>query len=132
MVIISVLSIGILLLALFYINYYEYMGWYGLWWYPFVLIAPTILCVFAAFFDKTRNIKPVFLFSRVLALFGKSSLEILLVSDFVFSIEKDFDYIIVSERVTTLLFLIVFIVIGVIFYSIVEVCKKNSQKENSK
>ncbi len=68
------------LLILIYTCLSDYMWEYGLHWYAFLLIAPMLLLLIAKAFDMGKRYLKWLIF--ILALLGKSSLEILLISDF--------------------------------------------------
>lgn len=60
---------------------------YGLWWYPFFFIAPSITILVSVIFERAgRTIIPVRVLLRLL---GRASLEVLLVSEFCFVYYSD-------------------------------------------
>lgn len=71
--------------VLFYIiiRDYSYFFWYyGLLWYPFILIAPSFTLFFCLFLDRFQQLlQPLLALLRIL---GRASLEILVISDFIF------------------------------------------------
>jgi len=108
---------GIFVMIMVYIHLKKY-SWYGPWWYPFVIIAPSMSLLLAKLFDLTgKALKPVL---KVLKLLGKNSFEILLVSDYFFEIFKKLKIVFVSERFTAVFVVIVSLIVGLLFHHLTD------------
>ncbi len=118
--------VGVAVLFIFYTYFKKYLWPYGLWWYPFIIITPTLSLLIAKFLDiANKIIHPIL---SLLSLFGKSSLEILLVSDYFFENFNKLDIIIYSNRITSIFVVIISIIIGIIFHYCVDFIIKQSDK----
>ena len=117
---------GISALYLLYTFAYDYLWDYGLWWYPIIVIDPTLSLLLTKSFDKLiRFIKPL---TSLLSLFGKASLEILLVSDYLFLNFNKLNIRIHSFRMTAILVVVVSFALGLVFYFIINKATKFSNK----
>lgn len=126
--------IGFIVLWVFYRYYSDYLWPYGLWWYPFIVIAPSLSLLLAKLFDCIKKIaKPLL---SVLSIFGKSSLEILLVSDYLFANFNKLNIVIFNIRVTSIFVVIISLLIGIAFHYCIDSIIKffnqilNRRKEN--
>lgn len=119
---------GIVFLWVFYTYYYKYLWPYGLWWYPFIVIAPMLSLLITKCFDSFQKIlKPVMF---VLSLFGKASLEILLVSDYLFANFSKLNINIINSHFTSFFVILISLPIGLVFHHSIEtITKKIHQKK---
>ena len=96
----------------------DYLWTYGLWWYPFLLIAPAFSLLFAKCLDMlNRYTGPLI---RFLSVFGKSSLEILLISDYCFANIDKKNIVIFSKGITPIIVVLISLIMGIIFHYCVE------------
>ena len=109
---------GIALLFVFIVYFYDYLWSYGLWWYPFITLAPTLSLLVTKGFDIMHK-RFNYLLS-VLSILGKSSLEILLVSDAMFNNFKNINITIVSENLTNLFIVLISIIVGILFHFLLD------------
>ena len=108
----AALVIGITVLYVLHMLFSDFLWSYGLWWYPFILIAPSLSLVVAFLFDKgVRRLKPIFYCFKKL---GNASLEILLVSDWVFLAYEKLDCFFLSKIITSLSAIILSILFGLL------------------
>lgn len=96
----------------------DLLGAYGLWWYPFLMVAPPLSLFLAKFFDTCATwLKPLLV---PLAVCGKSSLEILLVSEYLLQNYRKL-HIAVGGKESTLAFVAVLsVLIGILFHYCVD------------
>ena len=127
--------VGLFVLFVFYKYLSDYLWSYGLWWYPFIVIAPTLsLLVSKTFAILHRVIHPIL---YLLSILGKSSLEILLVSDYLFANFSKTGVTVISERITSVFVVLISIIIGVIYHFCIDYILKridiiiNKRKENN-
>ena len=100
----------------------DYLWTYGLWWHPFILIAPTfslVVCKLFSCFEK--YIKFILILLKKL---GQSSLEILLVSDYIFNCVSKKPITIISPRWTSIFVFVGAILAGIVFHLFIELVKK--------
>ena len=108
---------GFAVLLLFYIFLKDYLWKYGLWWYPFIVIAPALSLLIAKCLDSLKRIlKPLM---SVLTVFGKSSLEILLVSDFLFENSKKSDLWVFNNHFSPVFVVIISLILGIAFHYLI-------------
>ena len=104
----------------------DYLWTYGLWWYPFIVIAPTMTLLTAKFFDLfQRALRPL---AYILSVFGKASLEILLISDYLFDYYEGFHIYLVNDLVTAILVVVIAFVTGIVFHRLIECITKRVKK----
>lgn len=109
---------GFAVLLLFYIFLKDYLWKYGLWWYPFIVIAPALSLLIAKCLDSLKRIlKPLM---SVLTVFGKSSLEILLVSDFMFENSSKSDLWIFNNHFAPVFVVIISLILGIAFHYLID------------
>ncbi len=118
--------VGVAVLFVFYNYFKNYLWPYGLWWYPFIIITPTLSLLIAKFLDVTNRIIHPLL--SVLSIFGKSSLEILLVSDYLFANFGKLNITIFSNRITSIFVVIISLIIGIMFHYLVEFIIKQIER----
>ncbi|MBE6793578.1 MAG: acyltransferase [Ruminococcaceae bacterium] len=105
---------------------YDYLWDYGLWWYPYIIVAPTFSLLLTKVFDKLhRFIKPL---TALLSLLGRASLEILLASDYMLLISYKLNIRIHSFRTTAILVVVASFVFGLVFYFSINKATKLSNK----
>ena len=104
---IFIASVGLLILI--YTCLSDYMWEYGLHWYAFLLIAPTMSLLIAKAFDMGKKYLKWLI--KFLSILGKSSLEILLISDFFNAFFKKMN-IVYGNDVYTSLFIIGVAIVG--------------------
>ncbi len=106
--------LGVVLLFVVYTRLAKYLWTFGLWWYPFLLIAPTFSLLLAKLFRTcSRFLRPLL---KVFSLLGRSSLEILLVSVFAFTNTDRLRIPVRSGRVRSLLLTLIAAAIGILFH----------------
>ena len=116
-----ILIAGNVFLFLMYKDHRPVMWKYGLFWYPFLLMAPSIALFTSLLFDKCQKL---FYYPRMFfRLMGKSSLEILLISVYIFANFKKLGFSI-SGRKEALLEVVLSLAFGVAFHYLVEAIKK--------
>lgn len=109
---------GISVLWLCYKFLRDFLWIYGLWWYPFIVIAPTLSLLIAKCMDCLQKaIKPLMF---LLAVFGKSSLEILLVSDFLFANFNKLNIVFFNNWLTSIFIVVTSLLIGIVFHYLVD------------
>lgn len=69
---------GLLLLRYFYAYQPDYLWFHGLYWYPFLLVAPALCFLISAFFRFTRRLPPSRWLAAGLAKVGECSFELYL------------------------------------------------------
>ncbi len=112
------LVVGTTALGIVYFRYHSLLTPYGLWWYPYILIAPSLSLFTCKAMDVLQKyIKPL---TWALAWTGKASLEILLVSDYMFSRFKKADWVIISKGFTPFAVVIISILGGILFRIILD------------
>ena len=128
---------GISVLFFFYRYLSDYLWPYGLFWYPFIIVAPTLSLLVSKILDILhRVLHPILYF---LSILGKSSLEILLVSDYLFSNFSKLGITVISERITSVFVVLISIIIGVFYHFCIDytlkrvdkIIKKVKSKENN-
>ncbi len=106
------------ILFIFYTKLPNLLWSYGLYWYPWIIIAPCLSLLLASLMDKfCIKLKYLLLILRRL---GISSLEILLVQDYIFAKLKDINF----SLVNAFLIAIGAILLGLLFHIIIEYSKK--------
>lgn len=115
---IFVASIVILFFIVFKLT--DFLWAYGLWWYPFIIIAPVMSLCLAWCFDKLQKIKFISFFFKTL---GKASLEILLISDYLFANYKKIGITATSELLTAIIVAVLSVILGILFHILIEKCK---------
>lgn len=78
--------IGIAVLILSDVKYHDFLWDYGLWWYPFILIAPCMCVMIPLMCKYIDGIKPGKIMIRMIGFLGECSFEIYLVHICVFMI----------------------------------------------
>ena len=126
---ISAFAFGLFLLIICYKFFYAYLWLYGLWWYPFIIIAPTLLLLIAKCIDNFQCFLRPLLF--VLSILGKSSLEILLVSSFLFTNFSKLSICIINNRITSIFVVIISLAFGIVFHYGVEYATKRIKLRKS-
>lgn len=127
--------VGLFVLFVFYKYLSDYLWPYGLWWYPFIVIAPTLSLLVSKTFDILHRVIHPILY--LLSILGKSSLEILLVSDYLFVNFSKAGVTVISERITSVFVVLISIIIGVIYHFCIDCILKridiiiNKRKENN-
>lgn len=106
--------VGLFVLFVFYKYLPNYLWPYGLWWYPFIVIAPTLSLLVSKTFDILHRVIHPILY--LLSILGKSSLEILLVSDYLFANFSKIGITVITERITSVFVVLISIIIGVIYH----------------
>jgi hypothetical protein len=121
--------IGSALLILNYVCFSEMLWTYGLWWYPFLLIAPSVSLLLCWFLE--RYAIGIQYICSILAVFGRSSLEILLVSEYIFSHFWLFDGFGMPLRVTEFLTILLPLILGVLFHTCSESVMTRAKPNNN-
>lgn len=80
------LLIGLAALLVGFVCFSDYLWTYGLYWYPFILVAPSLCFLISWFFNKTEHLKIVSIPKKILSFCGKNSFEIYLLHIFIFEI----------------------------------------------
>jgi len=106
--------VGSFVLFFFYKNLSDYLWPYGLWWYPFILVAPTLSLLVSKTLDLLHSVLYPILY--LLSILGKSSLEILLVSDYLFANFSKTGITVISEGITSVFVVLISIIIGVFYH----------------
>ena len=106
--------VGSFVLFLFYKNLSDYLWPYGLWWYPFIIVAPTLSLLVSRILDSLHRVFHPILY--LLSILGKSSLEILLVSEYLFANFSKTGITVISERITSVFVVLISIIIGVFYH----------------
>ena len=128
---------GVFALSFFYKYFFDYLWPYGLWWYPFIIVAPTLSLLVSKILDiLPRALHPIL---YLLSILGKSSLEILLVSDYFFANFSKTGITVISERITSVFVVLISIIIGVFYHFCINytlkrvdmIIKKMKRKENN-
>lgn len=122
--------VGLSVLFVFYKYFSDYLWQYGLWWYPFIIIAPSLSLLVSKAFDSLHRVFHPLHF--LLSILGKSSLEILLASDYLFANYDKIGITIISERVTQLFVVLISIAIGIAFHYCIDLVLKIIGKIMSK
>ena len=122
--------VGLFVLFVFYKYLSDYLWPYGLWWYPFIVIAPTLSLFVSKTFDILHRVIHPILY--LLSILGKSSLEILLVSDYLFANFSKTGVTVISERITSVFVVLISIIIGVIYHFCIDYILKRIDKINNK
>ena len=120
--VLAVCALGIFILHYTYIHYYLYLDGYGMWWYPFILIAPSLSVLLCGLLEKLKAGRAAFL-AQPLKIFGNASLEILLVSDFIFEFCVSF---FIYWLYAAIIYAVLSIILGLLFHYSVEWIKKIS------
>ena len=105
---------GLFVLFFFYKYLFDYLWPYGLFWYPFIIVAPTLSLLVSKTLDIFHRVLHPILY--LLSLLGKSSLEILLVSDYLFANFSKIGITVISEIITSVFVVLISIVIGVFYH----------------
>ena len=114
--------LGIIVLWLCYKFLKAYLWPYGLWWYPFIVIAPTLSLLIAKCMDHLqKRIKPL---TFSLSVLGKSSLEILLVSDLLIANFNKLNIVVFNNRITSVFVVLISLLIGILFHYLVDIIIK--------
>lgn len=111
------MTISFILLFIFYTKLPNLLWPYGLYWYPWIIIAPCLSLLLAKLMDISKH--SAYLLS-VLRRLGKSSLEILLVQDYVFDRLKDIKF----SLLYSFLIAIGTIILGILFHIVIEYGKE--------
>lgn len=115
-----VLGSGVLVLC--YVLWKDYLWDYGLWWYPFLVIAPALSLLLCRGMEATPRVgRPV---RFVLRALGKASLEILLISDLLFTHLKYLGPETLPKRLRAFFSLLLGVLLGLVFHWLVEFGKK--------
>lgn len=113
---IALFIIGTAVMVYVYTKQPKLLWRYGLWWYPFLLIAPTMALLLSKLCNLCeRGIRHLL---AVLRFFGKASLEVFLISNFIFKRA-------LAEKVAftgwkAVLFTVIATVAGIVFHLIVK------------
>ena len=105
---------GLSVLFFFYRYLSDYLWPYGLFWYPFIIVAPTLSLLVTKTLDLLHRVLHPILY--LLSILGKSSLEILLVSDYLFTNFSKTGITVISEQITSVFVVLISIIIGVFYY----------------
>lgn len=106
-IVLTMMVIGLCILGVSIIKFPEYLRYYGLWWYPFILITPGMTFIMAKFLEVIK-IKYLFKF---LNLLGTYSFEIYLIHERVLHLLKD-----VINNIYILNFLSIIVTATLAFY----------------
>lgn len=110
-----VFLIGVALMV-YILKHQQRLLWtYGLWWYPFILIAPTMALLLSKLFCICE--RPFRHWHAVLRFLGKASLEIFLISNYIF---KRTEGHIKLNGWQSILFSIGAILAGIVFYFLIK------------
>jgi peptidoglycan/LPS O-acetylase OafA/YrhL len=130
LMILTLFFAGLALLVVFIKFFYDKLWTYGLYWYPFIIIAPTLSLILAKLFDiSEKYIKPLL---KALSMLGKSSLEILLISDCLLPNYKSLDAIIPSEKLANFTVLLMSVIIGILFHYSIDALRKKISNTNKR
>ena len=113
---------GVFVLFFFYKYLSDYLWPYGLLWYPFIIVAPTLSLLVSKTFDVLHKVIHPILY--LLSILGKSSLEILLVSDYLFANFSKLGITVISEIITSVFVVLISIIIGVIYHFCIDYTRK--------
>lgn len=113
---------GIFVLFFFYKYLSDYLWPYGLLWYPFIIVAPTLSLLVSKTLDILHRVLHPILY--LLSILGKSSLEILLVSDYLFANFSKLGITVISEIITSVFVVLISIIIGVIYHFCIDYTRK--------
>ncbi|MBR3402409.1 MAG: acyltransferase [Parasporobacterium sp.] len=118
---------GTVILLLCYCCFRSYLYDLGLWWYPFILITPSMLLLICAILRVLE--KPLKYLFLLFGKCGQASLEILLISDLLYqnnryifseiSFLKQF-----SGNLQVLILMLAAVLLGLVFHLLVELLKK--------
>lgn len=116
-----ILVAGNIFLFMMYKSHRSVMWKYGLWWYPFLLLAPSLALLLSVFFEKCWKVMryPAAFFR----LMGKASLEILLISEYFFANFKKLGFDL-TPRWRSILEVVLSLIFGVAFHFLIEGGKK--------
>lgn len=102
---------------------------YGLWWWPFILIAPSLSILTSLLLELAG--KHIRFLSVPISFLGKASLEILLTSECVFAALEASEFVFLSEHVTGLASILFSILLGLLIHFCIEFCKKKLQRKKA-
>ena len=111
-------SLSLFVLFAFYRYWSDYLWHYGLWWYPFIIIAPTLSLLVSKALDILHTLICPLL--CILSILGKSSLEILLVSDFLFANYSKMGISIICADITSIVIVLISITVGVVYHCCID------------
>lgn len=100
----------------------KYLWGYGLWWYPFMIIAPSLSLLLALCFDKIKVLPQILL--SVLRCLGSASLEILLISDYIFAHSDVIRINVLPNFANAILTIIMSLIGGLLFHYMIDLIKK--------
>lgn len=119
------LAVSLVCIAVLYFlrKYCEEAMWsYGLWWYPFIVLAPLVsILICRLFYMMDRNSRHI---GMVFRHIGEASLEILLASDFLYTYYYKMHIFVISENITSLVLMTASVVVGLMFHFLIEQAKK--------
>ncbi len=102
-------------------SFAKYLWPYGLWWYPFIPLAPAMSLLLTLLFQKISEFADGAMWC--LRKTGEASLEILLISDLMFENAGKMNIRTPSEHLTALLIIVISLTGGFVFHYIIEFCK---------
>ncbi|MCI5957539.1 MAG: acyltransferase family protein [Clostridiales bacterium] len=115
--------LGMLLLLLSFTFFPEALNTYGMYWHPFLLIAPAICAGFCAFFHKVQKAAALFAPLRVI---GNASFEIFLFNAWIEVLGKRFH--LAQTPLEWLLWSIGSIAVGCLYHEVVKACSKRVKR----
>lgn len=129
LVFLFLIGMGILL-SCYYSLQKETMWGFGLWWYPFLLIAPGMCFLLCLLFEGIEQIKGVKRLLKPLRLIGKASFEIYLIHLATFEIVPQYIWVTLNKR--WLVLVIASILVGIAYHLLVEGVQKIVENHNKK
>lgn len=123
--------IGMTVLLVCYFTLPDYVVWgFGIWWYPFLLIAPGICFLLGLIFEGVDRIKGVRLLLKPVKLIGKASFEIYLLHIAAFDILPG--YLGVSSNKRWLALMAASVAAGVLYHLLVEAVMKGIEQRKKR
>ncbi|MBQ6369762.1 MAG: acyltransferase [Parasporobacterium sp.] len=118
---------GTVILLLCYCYFRSYLFDLGLWWYPFILITPSMLLLLCAILRVLE--KPLKFLYLLFGKCGQASLEILLISDLLYQnsrhIFSEFSFLKpLSGNLQILFLMLAAVLLGLFFHLLIELLKK--------
>lgn len=122
---------GMAVLLVCYFNLPDYVVWgFGIWWYPFILIAPGLCFLLALFMEGMDRIRGVKLLLKPVKLIGKASFEIYLLHIAAFDILPG--YLGVSSNRRWLALTAAAVAAGVLYHLLVEAVMKRIERRKKR
>ena len=115
--------VGMLLLLLSFAFFPKALNTYGMYWHPFLLIAPAICAGFCAFFHKVQKAAALFAPLRVI---GNASFEIFLFNAWIEVLGKRFH--LAQTPLEWLLWSIGSVAVGCLYHEVVKACSKRVKR----